>query len=93
MTTKLLGQSKVIVKDGAFQVVHDKFNDHIRVTGKSEVWFDKEEGLYVIRKGFMRSNCVTDKLSEQNLRSIYNQIGKILKIKGHKVSRPTKNPS
>lgn len=64
--------------------------DHIRVNGVTEVWFDKETGLYVIRKGFLRTNCVVDKLSEQNLRSIYNKIGKLLKIKGYKILRPTK---
>lgn len=77
MTTKLLGQSKVM--------------SITRATGNTEVWFDKETSLYVIRKGYLRTNCVVDKLSEHNLRSIYNKIGKLLKIKGHKMAKPIKN--
>lgn len=46
MTTKLLGQSKVIVKDGAFQVVHDKQ----RETDFKTLKVYKENGKVIISK-------------------------------------------
>jgi len=38
------------------------------------------KGKWCIRNGLVRTNAVVDKLSEQNLLTIYRQIGKIMKI-------------
>lgn len=61
----------------------------IRNNMVTELFFDKEKGTYVIRKGMFKTNCVIENLTEQNLRGIYNKIGKMLKIKGHKMVKPT----
>ena len=40
----------------------------------------KNRGKWIIRTGMLKDHCVLDNLSEQNLRTIYRNIGKLLKI-------------